>query len=125
MGAEPSGLIQKLLELWFPGHDLPRYSGGWLKMCCPFHDETRPSSSVNYDKDAFVCRACDWKGDAISLIKRKEGMGYSDALKFAERVLDKRYDKIQEQSSRKPGRIVFGEARAPRTGTRQVPPWLC
>jgi len=76
-------LIEKVLEHY--GADLHRTHGtGWRPIKCPFHDDRMASGSVNLDKGAFRCHACGVKGDAIGLIKTQEGIGYVDALRFAE-----------------------------------------
>jgi DNA primase len=56
-------------------------------MRCPFHDDKQASASVNLAKGAFRCHGCDAKGDAIGLIKTREGLDYQGAIQFAEEIL--------------------------------------
>lgn len=58
--------------------------GGRMKCICPFHDESRPSASVDVDKQRFRCFACGVQGDAIDIITIQEGLEYSSAVKFLE-----------------------------------------
>lgn len=67
------------------GADLSRVrASGWRPVRCPFHDDRNASAGVNLDKNAFACHACGMKGDAISLIKKREGLDFNDAIRFAQ-----------------------------------------
>jgi hypothetical protein len=129
MGSDPEvTLIYKLFSEWFEGWEAPDNNNEWNKMCCPWHGENRASSSISYDNDAFVCRACGVKGDALSLIMRKEECGFQDSKLYAERILGKSYEGVQGKPARKPGRRVFGKAKAanPRKsgGSFTFPDWI-
>src|SRR5690606_3732816 len=89
----------------------PAERHGWLSCKCPFHGDNNPSASVNLKVNAFKCHSCDMKGDLISLLKRKEGVGYGEAVKFAERVLDGSLPPVQKTRKGKPPRRVYGESR--------------
>ena len=58
--------------------------GRWTKIRCPFHDDRRPSASVN--ALYFRCHACGMHGDAIQLVMEKEGIGFKEALTFIEEL---------------------------------------
>ena len=73
--------------LHYIGADTPAIGAGWRKMKCPFHHDSHASAAVNYDKNAFVCHGCGVKGDTYSLIMYKEGVDFSEAKQFAEKVL--------------------------------------
>jgi Toprim domain/CHC2 zinc finger len=49
-------------------------------MCCPFHDERRPSFKVY--ADGFHCFACKAHGDHADLLVRAKGMDRGEALLF-------------------------------------------
>ena len=54
---------------------------------CPWHDDTRPSFTVNPVRQSFVCWVCDIRGDVFEFIKRIDGVEFYDALKMlAERA---------------------------------------
>ena len=60
----------------------PNYVG-----LCPWHDDTRPSFTVNPVRQSFVCWVCDIRGDVFEFIKRIDGVEFYDALKMlAERA---------------------------------------
>lgn len=129
MGVEPEdSLIYKLFCEWFGEWDIPDNNGEWNKMCCPWHGESRASSSISYDNDAFVCRACGVKGDALSLIMRKEECGFQDSKRRAEEILGRSYEKVQAKSPRKSGGRVFGKSKASHTGKPKgsfaFPDWI-
>ena len=80
------GLIVKTLEHY--GADLNRTATvGWRPLKCPFHEDRNASASVNLNLGGFRCHACGVSGDALKIVMEQEGLGYTDAVKFAEEVL--------------------------------------
>ena len=70
---------------------------------CPWHDDTRPSFTVNPVRQSFVCWVCDIRGDVFEFIKRIDGVEFYDALKMlAERA------NIELRTNRAP--VVKGSA---------------
>ncbi len=130
MGVDPEdSLIYKLFCEWFEdGWDMPDNDNEWNKMCCPFHVERRPSSSISYDNDAFTCRVCEYTGDALKLIMLKEECGFQDSKRRAEGILGKSYERVSRKPDRKSGRRVFGQSRTahPRNsgGSFTFPDWI-
>ena len=59
---------------------------GWVKIRCPFHDDSHASATINLDKNAFNCFACGAKGDTYSIIMQEEGVEFREAVAFAERI---------------------------------------
>ena len=54
---------------------------------CPWHDDNKPSFTVNPVRQSFVCWVCDIRGDVFEFIKRIDGVEFYDALKMlAERA---------------------------------------
>jgi len=43
---------------------------------CPFHEDSRPSLSINKKKKLYKCFACGAGGDVFNFIMRKEGIKY-------------------------------------------------
>lgn len=68
------------------GGELPYGRSGWVKMRCPFHDDSHASASVNLQENQFKCFACDASGDPYDLISSQEGLNFVEAVKFAERI---------------------------------------
>ena len=47
---------------------------------CPFHGEKSPSFSVNAEEGLYYCFGCQASGDAISFVRRVEGLDFVDAV---------------------------------------------
>src|SRR5215208_5190203 len=46
--------------------------GDQAKVLCPFHDDERPSCSVNLAKRLFHCFSCQAKGNVLDFVHRME-----------------------------------------------------
>jgi len=55
-------------------------SAGNLRGCCPFHNEKTPSFYVY--PDHFHCFGCRAHGDAIEFVRKSQGLGFIDTLKW-------------------------------------------
>jgi DNA primase len=54
---------------------------------CPWHDDSRPSLTVNPERQSFKCWVCDYGGDVFSFVMRSENMEFREALELlAERA---------------------------------------
>lgn len=54
----------------------------WQPVRCPFHDDRRPSMSVNFDTGGFVCHACGAKGgDVLAFHMLRHGMSFEQAAR--------------------------------------------
>lgn len=47
---------------------------------CPFHNDTKPSLSVNAEKQAWHCHGCDVGGDCFTWVELTQKMGFEEAL---------------------------------------------
>jgi hypothetical protein len=52
----------------------PVGSGDQTKVPCPFHDDGRPSCSVNLEKRLFHCFGCGAKGNVLEFVHRMEAL---------------------------------------------------
>ena len=53
----------------------------WVTVLCPFHDDTRPSLSINVKEGCYKCHACDAKGGSIiKFHKEKCGLTWKQAI---------------------------------------------
>ncbi|KAB1443781.1 DNA primase [Pseudodesulfovibrio senegalensis] len=59
--------------------DLKPVSGRWMG-ACPFHQETKPSMSVNEEEGFFYCFGCQASGDVIDFYQRINGLEFVEAL---------------------------------------------
>lgn len=86
------------------GLDANEPAAGRVKVLCCFHDESRPSASVDVDKQRFTCFACDMAGDAYAIVMEKEGLDFTGAAKFLEENFGIERKKISSGSGSRPRR---------------------
>ncbi len=62
-------------------------AGKLLKAVCPFHNDTRPSLSIDRQYQNFRCWACDAKGDVFDFVMKFEKVEFGECLRMlAERA---------------------------------------
>lgn len=61
------------------GVELQRRGHGYIG-CCPFHDDTTPSFSVDGVPDRFHCFGCGASGDVIDFVRRTRNLDFLDAV---------------------------------------------
>ncbi|MBO4668251.1 MAG: DNA primase [Bacilli bacterium] len=80
---------------------------------CPFHDDTKPSLTVNREKKWFKCFACNTSGNAIDFVKKYKNVSFLEAVKEVaeisgidinirenpETIRKRKYYKIMEEAS--------------------------
>lgn len=88
-------LIEKLEEAnlkvskIFDGKWIPYKRGGKdLLVCCPFHNDSRPSMTVKEDWLAFYCFWCKTKGTIVKLLAKFLGVNYREILKELDIEID-------------------------------------
>ena len=59
--------------------DLKRNGPRWVAPC-PFHQETKPSFSVNEEQGLFYCFGCHASGDIFDFYGRINGLDFRDTL---------------------------------------------
>ena len=64
------------------GHPLIKAGQDKYMVCCPFHEDAKPSCSVRYSdgKWFYYCFGCGAKGDDITYLEARRGMTKKDAL---------------------------------------------
>src|SRR5690606_17097003 len=112
-------LITTVIQHYFPDWEPPPDRSEWVSCKCPWHGDSRPSASVSYINDAFVCFTCGVKGDAFKLIMREEGISYTKALEHAERLSPGSSSEVPRKPGRKSGRRAFGERSEEHTSELQ------
>lgn len=70
------------------GRDLElRPQGRHFVARCPFHNDKRPSMTVNQERQSWKCWVCDIGGDIFSFVMQREGIDFPEALRvLAERA---------------------------------------
>src|ERR1700761_5973641 len=61
-------------------HTSLKRQGRRLVGLCPFHSENSPSFSVNVEDGLYYCFGCQASGDAISFVRRVEGLDFVEAV---------------------------------------------
>lgn len=118
-------MIVEILRHYFPKWQPPEDTGReWVQCLCPSHEETRPSAAVSFQNDAVSCLACGFKGNAVSIVMRKEGIGYQAAIRRAAEIAYRGNEEVPRKVRRKRSRAVFGEQRAARGSGHSIPVWL-
>jgi DNA primase len=59
-----------------------RREGRLFKALCPWHDDTRPSLTVDPQRQTFRCWVCNIGGDVFSFVMRREGVSFGEALRL-------------------------------------------
>lgn len=49
---------------------------------CPWHDDKKPSLSINQVRQSWKCWPCDIGGDVFSFVMRRDGVSFPEALKI-------------------------------------------
>lgn len=49
---------------------------------CPWHDDRRPSMSINQERQSWKCWPCDIGGDVFSFVMRRDGLDFPSALRL-------------------------------------------
>ena len=75
----------------------------WASMRCPFHDDTHSSATVSLREGVFCCFACQIKGNAYTIVMKREGVNFVEALKITERILDQSGEVLPQFDSRSRG----------------------
>lgn len=57
-----------------------RKNGKGYRGCCPFHEETKPSFSVNPEQNLWNCFGCNKGGDAIRFVELIDQVDFKEAV---------------------------------------------
>jgi DNA primase len=111
--------IVKVLEHY--GFTVP-VRNGWITVRCAFHGDKVKSARLNIENGGFRCFGCDMAGDVYSLIMKKEGVGFREAIEIAERITGESHGEVRNKSRR--GSALPDESRYHRANRGYVPPGL-
>lgn len=70
-----------IIDIASAGWEL-RKSGGNYIARCPWHDDHRPSLTINPVRQTWRCWVCDIGGDVFSLVMRRDGLSFPEALRM-------------------------------------------
>lgn len=63
-------------------NEVENWNNEEVKVLCPFHEDTRPSASINTYKDLFHCWVCNIGYNEEQFIARINGISSADAIKL-------------------------------------------
>lgn len=113
--------IAPVLDHYGQEYDAGR--SGNQQVRCVFHEERQPSASVNLDAGLFNCFACGIAGDAIELIKIREGVGFREAKRIAESLAGQSGSTVRGEPDT--GGSFLPRKQGHRPGrNRWVSPWV-
>jgi len=70
------------MEFFKKHYDEVEFEGDEVKVLCPFHDDTRPSASINPHKNTFYCYVCGWGGSEEQFIAKLNNIPVAEASKL-------------------------------------------
>ena len=62
---------------------------------CPFHDDTKPSLSVDDNKNMFMCFVCQTGGDVFTFVQKYKNLDFKGALKEIAGLLNLPYEEFR------------------------------
>ena len=74
--AEPGAMYRQLYPQARANAD------GWALVCCPFHDDTRASLSINFVHGGWRCFAACGSGDLVAFSMKYHGVDFPEALRL-------------------------------------------
>ena len=82
--ADAKELVRQAVDIVeLVGEYLPlRREGRVYKARCPWHDDTRPSLTVNPERQVYRCWVCNLGGDIFSFIMKQEGVSFPEAMQL-------------------------------------------
>jgi len=104
------------------GWDLPSPRGVWQSIKCGAHDDSHASCRISQEAGQVKCLACDFKGDAIDVVRYYEKVNYPDAVRRCEELTEGS-DRNVLQSSRGYSRLP-SRTRDKRRSRAYTPPRL-
>lgn len=78
-----------------------RQNGGRWVAPCPFHQETKPSFSVNDEQGLFYCFGCQAAGDLFDFYGRINGLDFRETLEQLAEEAGVRLERFETQGGRK------------------------
>ncbi len=59
-----------------------RREGSGYKALCPWHDDKRPSLTINPQRQSCRCWVCEFGGDVFTFVMKREGVSFPEALRM-------------------------------------------
>lgn len=79
------------------GADVGSAPFGYKKIRCPFHQDSNPSATVNFDSGKFHCFVCSIHEDSIGIVQREDGLSYAEARKKVEEITGESLCEVRDE----------------------------
>lgn len=112
----PKPSILEVFEHFYEHIEIPEWGGPWKKILCPLHVEDRPSASINSEVGYWKCHVCDVAEDAWDIVQREEGIGFREAIEWADARFGGGSEAVSEPVPRESSRRVPHRPRFGRGG---------
>ncbi len=70
---------------------------------CPFHNDRRPSLTINPERQSWKCWVCDIGGDVFSFVMQRDGVDFPTALRTLAEQAGIEVDSFRRTKKTKPG----------------------
>ncbi len=77
-------------------------SGSGLVGLCPFHNDTKPSMTVNDKRGLFRCWACNTGGDHLEFVKLKLNVDFVQAMRECAKILGLSDEELNRERKKNP-----------------------
>lgn len=85
------------------GHFIPlKRQGRGLVGLCPFHNDSKPSMTVNDQRGLFRCWACNTGGDALTFVKDFKKVDFIQAMKLCADILGLSSEELNRERKKNP-----------------------
>lgn len=93
---------------------------------CPWHDDTRPSLSVNAEKGLWHCHGCQVGGDAIDWVRRRDELDFKGAIRklWPDLCPETKSREVAGSDGEENTNTQVTKRKRGRPGKRQAPPTL-
>ena len=92
-----------LVELVASYGELRRQGSSFVTQC-PWHEDRKPSLTINPSRQLWKCWVCDIQGDCYDWVMRRDGLSFRDAL---QKLADRAGVTLSSAGRESPSRAVF------------------
>lgn len=70
---------------YFKDVEVNEWNNEEVKVCCPFHDDSRPSASINTTKNLFHCWVCNIGYNEEQFVAKINNIPTTEAIKLLDK----------------------------------------
>lgn len=76
-------LLPKVIDYYTQQFTQLKIKPEWTSVCCPFHEDHKPSLSLNLQTGGFFCFGCQARGgDIIDFHRRRYRLNFIETVNF-------------------------------------------